>query len=63
MCGGQRGGVSVFRQSLEAQRAATSGVSIDEESINLINYQKQYEGSARIISVARELLDTLMRTI
>lgn len=53
----------IVRQSLEAQRAATSGVSIDEESINLINYQKQYEGSARIISVARELLDTLLATV
>ncbi|HZW10078.1 MAG TPA: flagellar hook-associated protein FlgK [Phycisphaerales bacterium] len=53
----------IVRQSLEAQRAAASGVSIDEESINLINYQKQYEGSARIISTARELLDTLMATI
>lgn len=52
----------IVRESLEAQRAAASGVSIDEESINLINYQKQYEGSARIISMARELLDTLMAT-
>lgn len=53
----------IVRESLEAQRAAASGVSIDEESINLINYQKQYEGSARIISVARELLDTLLATV
>jgi len=53
----------IVRESLEAQRAAASGVSIDEESINLINYQKQYEGSARVISVAQELLDTLLATI
>lgn len=53
----------IVRLSLEAQRAGASGVSIDEESINLINYQKQYEGSARIISVARELLDTLLRVV
>ena len=38
-------------------------MSIDEESINLINYQKQYEGSARIISIARELLDTLLASV
>lgn len=54
---------AMVRESLEAQRAAASGVSIDEESINLINYQKQYEGSARVISVAREMLDTLLATI
>jgi flagellar hook-associated protein 1 FlgK len=53
----------IVRQSLEAQRAAASGVSMDEESISLINYQKQYEGSARIISVARDLLNTLLRSI
>ncbi|VAX39211.1 Flagellar hook-associated protein FlgK [hydrothermal vent metagenome] len=53
----------IVRQSLEAQRAGASGVSIDEESINLINYQRQYEGSARIISVARDLLDTLLRMV
>ena len=46
-----------------SERAAASGVSIDEESINLINYQKQYEGSARVISVARELLDTLLASV
>ncbi len=53
----------IVRQSLEAQRAGMSGVSIDEESINLVNYQKQYEGSARVISVARDLLDTLLRLV
>lgn len=53
----------IVRQSLEAQRAGASGVSIDEESINLINYQKQYEGSARIITIAKDLLDTLLATI
>lgn len=54
---------AIVSESLEAQRAAASGVSIDEESINLINYQKQYEGSARVISVARELLDTLLASV
>lgn len=53
----------IVQQSLEAQNSAISGVSIDEESINLINYQKQYEGSARIISVARDLLDTLLAVV
>lgn len=53
----------LVRQSLEAQRGAVSGVSIDEESINLVSYQKQYEGSARVISVASELLDTLLSIV
>lgn len=53
----------IVQQSLEAQRAATSGVSIDEESINLINYQKQYEGSAKVITVARDMLNTLLSVV
>lgn len=53
----------IVKQNLEAQRAAASGVSIDEESINLINYQKQYEGSARVITVARDMLNTLMQAV
>jgi flagellar hook-associated protein 1 FlgK len=50
----------LVRESLEAQQAAVSGVSIDEESINLITYQRQYQGAARFISVVDELTQTLM---
>ena len=50
----------LVRQSLEAQRGSISGVSIDEESVNLLNYQRQYEAAARLITVANELLDTLI---
>lgn len=51
---------TLVRESLEAQQAAVSGVSIDEESINLITYQRQYQGAARFISVVDELTQTLM---
>jgi flagellar hook-associated protein 1 FlgK len=50
----------LVRESLEAQQSAVSGVSIDEESINLITYQRQYQGAARFISVVDELTQTLM---
>ena len=50
----------LVRESLEAQHAAVSGVSIDEESINLITFQRQYQGAARFISVVDELTQTLM---
>lgn len=53
----------VVRQSLEAQRASVSGVSADEESINLINNQQQYEGAARVISLADEMLQTLLALV
>lgn len=51
------------RGSLEAQRAGISGVSVDEESINLLNFQRMYQASARIISVADELTQTLLGLI
>lgn len=51
---------SLVRANLEAQRSAVSGVSIDEESINLLNYQRQYQGAARFISVVDELTQTLL---
>jgi flagellar hook-associated protein 1 FlgK len=53
----------VVRQSLEAQRASLSGVSVDEESINLLNYQRQFQGAAQVISTADELLQTLISII
>jgi flagellar hook-associated protein 1 FlgK len=53
----------VVRDSLEAQRLSVSGVSIDEESINLLNFQKQYQGAARVISVADQLTQTLLSLV
>ncbi|MGB9891611.1 flagellar hook-associated protein FlgK [Thermodesulfovibrio yellowstonii] len=52
-----------FQQSLveeiEKRRQDVSGVSLDEEAVNLIKYQKMYEASARVIKVADEILATL----
>jgi flagellar hook-associated protein 1 FlgK len=53
----------VVRQSLEAQRSAISGVNLDEEAINLITYQRQYQAGARFISVVSELTQTLLRLV
>ncbi len=46
-------------QELQNRRQNLSGVSLDEEAINLVKYQKMYEASARVIRVADELLTTL----
>jgi flagellar hook-associated protein 1 len=53
----------LVRGNLEAQRAAVSGVSVDEESINMLNYQRQYQGAARFITVIDELTQTLLSLI
>lgn len=53
----------VVLESLEAQRAAVSGVSIDEEALSLMDYQRQYQAAARIIAVAEQMTQTLMEMV
>lgn len=50
-------------QSLTAQRAAVSGVSVDEESLNLINYQRQYQAAARFISTVDQMTQILISLV
>jgi flagellar hook-associated protein 1 FlgK len=47
----------------QTDRQSTSGVSLDEEAVNLINFEQQYNAAAQLISVARELIDTLINSI
>lgn len=51
------------RESLDAQRASISGVSIDEESLNLLNFQRQYQAGARLIDISNQLLTSLMQIV
>ncbi|QDU72362.1 flagellar hook-associated protein FlgK [Mucisphaera calidilacus] len=51
---------TLVRQSLEAQRQELSGVNVDEETIDLIQYQRSFQASARFISVTDELIQTLL---
>lgn len=48
--------LSSFQQTKES----TSGVSIDEEMANLIQYQHAYQANAKIISTVDELLDVVI---
>lgn len=50
----------VVREGLGAQIQAVSGVSLDEESINLLTFQRQFQAAARYISVIDETLQTLL---
>ncbi len=43
-----------------AQREAVSGVSLDEEAVNLLQYQKAYEAAARFLKVADEMTQTIL---
>ncbi|WP_195509784.1 flagellar hook-associated protein FlgK [Clostridium tyrobutyricum] len=46
--------------SYEQSRASVSGVSIDEEMTNLIQFQHCYQANAKIISTVDELLDVVI---
>lgn len=54
---------AIVRESLEAQRSAMSGVSLDEESINLVTFQQQYQGAARVIQIADQLTQELLNLV
>jgi len=46
--------------TLANQREAISGVSMDEEAVNLMKYQRAYQGAARLITVVNDMMTTLM---
>ena len=49
-----------FTKQLTTLRDSNSGVSLDEELTNLIKYQRSYEASAKIITTATAMMDTVL---
>jgi flagellar hook-associated protein 1 FlgK len=54
-------GFRTFQKTLEGQKLSVSGVSLDEEAIKMISYQRAYQASAKVISTINELFDTLLK--
>lgn len=50
-------------QDLELRRQEISGVNLDEEVTSLIQIQKAFDASARIITVTDRMLDTLINIV
>ncbi len=50
----------ILRDQIETIRAQVSGVSIDEEMINLIKFQRGFEAASRLIRVTDDMLETLL---
>jgi flagellar hook-associated protein 1 FlgK len=53
----------VLVDQLTTRKESTSGVSTDEEMVNLIQYQRAYEAAAKIISVYDEMLATIIHDL
>ncbi|MDD2608136.1 MAG: flagellar hook-associated protein FlgK [Giesbergeria sp.] len=49
--------------NLENERAAVSGVNLDEEAARLIQYQQAYQASAKMIQIAQNIFDNLIQTV
>ena len=51
----------VITHTLTQQRSAVSGVSLDEEMSSLIQFQRAYQSSAKLISTVDELFQTILQ--
>lgn len=56
----QSAGESMLRQSMDAMQSV-SGVNLEEEAARLIQLEQHYNASARLLTLARDLFDTLLR--
>lgn len=50
-------------EQLKVQKGTVSGVSLDEEMTNIIRFQRSYDASAKLISIAEEMLETLINMV
>jgi flagellar hook-associated protein 1 FlgK len=48
---------------VKARRESVSGVSLDEEAVNLIRYQKAFTASARAITTIDDILDVIVNLV
>jgi flagellar hook-associated protein 1 FlgK len=49
-----------FLQSLTAQQQQTSGVSLDQQAIRLMQYQQGYQASAKVVTTIDQMFQVLM---
>ena len=54
---------TVIREGLATQQQSISGVNADEESIDLIQFQRAFQASARLLTVIDEMLETLIASV
>jgi hypothetical protein len=58
----EEAGKSVLLQ-LEAQRESVSGVNVDEEMVQLLQFQRGFEAAARFLTTVDSLIETLINRV
>jgi len=56
-------GQKAYMDALTRQRESVSGVSLDEEMVNMVRFQRGYEAAAKLITTMAEMLDTIINLI
>ncbi len=59
----QSSSLALSLTALNDQQGAVSGVSVDEESANLVRFQQAYEAAAKVITTIQSLFDTTINMI
>jgi flagellar hook-associated protein FlgK len=54
---------TVLETALRTQRDSVSAVSLDEETTDLLRFQKAYQANAKVISVIDEMLQSLIAMV
>ena len=54
---------SIILEQAKARMQSVSGVNLDEEAANMLQYQQAYQAAAQVISVANTLFDTLLQSL
>ena len=54
---------NLILDQLENQRSAISGVSLDEEMTNLIQFQRGYDAAARLVTTTNEMFQTVIAMV
>ena len=57
------GAADAIYQQAYARVESESGVNLDEEAANLMRFQQAYQASARIMSTAQQIFDTLLTSV
>ena len=53
----------VVVETLELERQSISGVSVDEEAINMIRFQRAFQGAARYVSIIDQMIEEVIALI